>query len=420
MDYTNLYEFQTSSGIIVPDDSSVLYGIQKKFQEIFGTDIDLSAETPVGRLIEAYAVIVKSTLGVTAQNANQFNINEATGVYLDAIASIYDLVRIGATKTKIQVKCFFEDGPSGSYRIPAGSYVLCTTNGALFQTDAEIVNDSTMIDEERGRPYAIGSATALKAGVVVAPAGTVTSIQSAVVGWVGVTNISPTYTGTDVETDEAFRKRIRASRPNGVGFDSHLVSTLNRLDGVYSNCILENNTSGVVVKKGVEIPPHSIYIGVDCIETSELLGTIAKEIATAKPVGTGMVNYEIAEVTRYMIPVNYGYNNVSAQEIYFYKAKKVPIKVSLTYALGNYTGDNIINDIARVTAEFMDTIGVGGIVYGSMLAGTLMDVLNIRVNTVLLQKAISSSLPADTIVDMKGYESPYADAGDIEAVEKNF
>ena len=74
MDFTDLYDFKTDNGIVVPDDSEVLLGIQKKFQEIFGAEIDLSAETPVGRLIEAFAVIVKSTLGVTAQSANQFNI----------------------------------------------------------------------------------------------------------------------------------------------------------------------------------------------------------------------------------------------------------------------------------------------------------------------------------------------------------
>ena len=97
MDYTNLYDFQTASGVIVPNDSSVLEGIQTKFQEIFGTDINLSAETPVGRLIEAMSIMVKTTLGVTAQSANQFNVNEATGIYLDSIGQMYNLSRIPAT-----------------------------------------------------------------------------------------------------------------------------------------------------------------------------------------------------------------------------------------------------------------------------------------------------------------------------------
>lgn len=414
MDYTNLYNFLTRSGIVVPKDSSVLLGIQTKFQEIFGTDIDLSAETPVGRLIEAFSVVVKSTLGITAQTANQFNVNEATGIYLDAIAQIYDLKRIAGTKTKITIECYFSDNPSGTDTIPAGSLIMCSANGAMFRIDSAIANDGTQIKD--GRPYAIGTATAVKTGPIVAPPGTVNSIQTAVMGWVGVTNIAPTYTGTDIETDEAFRQRIMASRPIGIGFLTHLVSALNRLDGVNSNCVLENNTGTEMVQKDVVIPPHSIYVGVDCIETAELFENIAREIARAKPIGTGMVNSGVTAATLVQQPLSYGYNNSYAQTISFYKVRRTAILVQATYSYGNYGGDNIEGDIKQVIAEYIDTIGVGGTIYSSMIANKLIHTLDIGVGTVWLQKS-GSDIPADMSVEMMGYETAYSSGDNISLSE---
>lgn len=413
MDYTNLYNFLTSSGIIVPNDKSVLLGIQTKFQEIFGTDIDLSAETPVGRLIEAYAVLVKSTLGVTAQTANQFNVNEATGIYLDAIAQIYDLKRIAGTKTKIQIKCYFNDNPTGTDTIPAGALVMCSSNGATFRIDSDIPNDGTQTDADN-RVCAYGSATAVRTGPVVAPAGSVNSIQTAVMGWIGVTNVGDTYIGTDIETDEAFRKRIMESRPIGIGFNTHLVSALNRLDGVNSNCVLENNTGTAIVKKDVLIPAHSIYVGIDCIETEELISDIAKEISRAKPIGTGMVSSGVPAGTLIQREVQYGYNNGYSQSISFYRAKKTAILVNVSYSFGKYTGDDIVTDISNSVSAYMDTIGVGGTVYATMIANKLINDLNIGISSILVQKA-ASSVPADTSVEMMGYEVPYSVSDNITA-----
>ena len=225
MDYTDLYNFQTPTGTIVPQGQKMLSGIQTKFQEIFGTDIDLSEETAIGRLIEAWAVNNQTVLGVTAQTANQFNINEATGIYLDAIAQIYGLERIAATSSRIMIKCYFSDDTTGTDTIPAGALVLCTANGVTFRVDSPIVN-TLQVENGTGRIFATGTATAVEPGPIVAPIGSVNSIQTRVIGWVGVTNTSSLYIGTNLETDEAFRERIKASRPMGLGFEMHLLSIL--------------------------------------------------------------------------------------------------------------------------------------------------------------------------------------------------
>ena len=412
MDYTDLYEFNTSSGIIVPDDSSVLSGIQTKFKEIFGSEIDLSAETPVGRLIEAIAVMVKTTLGVTAQSANQFNINEATGIYLDGLAQMYNLKRIGQTHTVITVKCIFSNTATEDSKIEAGSLIMSSLNGAIFSIDSAVQCFGPMQLDDEGNMYGIGTATAINPGPIVAPPSTVTSIQSRVSQWVGVTNIDPTYIGTDIESDEAFRKRIKESRPIGTGFTDSTISSLSRLDGVNSSCILANNTNVDTVKKGILIPPHYIYVAVDCIETETLFQDIANCIATVKPIGVNMVSDNVPEATLVERTILSGYENSDSQKIYFYKAVRTAINVQIAYSVGNYVGEDIESDIKKVVAAYMDTVGVGGVVEVSMITNNLINNLNIGTGLVLIQKE-GSSEPADISIQMMGYETPYSIATNI-------
>ena len=408
MDYTNLYDFQTSSGIIVPNDASVLLGIQTKFQEIFGTDIDLSAETPVGRLIEAFAVIVKTTLGVNAQTANQFNVNVATGIYLDAIAQIYDLKRIAGTKTRVRIRTY-HSGPNTN-SIPAGSLIMSPSTRTMFRVDSDIECPSGgWARDDNGNYYGEGYATAVLVGPILAAPGTVTSIQSGILGWIGVTNLDPTYTGTDIETDEAFRQRILNSRPIGIGFKTHLISLLNRLDGVYSNCVLENNTAEEKIIQDVAIPGHSLFVAVNCIQTSDLYKEIANVISQCKPVGTGMVNSELAGGTLVKTSLSYGYDNAYPQDIYFYKAQKALIKANINYRLGGYTGGDIVGDIATGVAEFMDTIPVGGTIYATMLANYLISKLNIGIGALDIMRDDADAIASNVIV-LNGYEYPYSTA----------
>lgn len=406
MDYTNLYDFQTSAGVIVPNDSAVLLGIQTKFQEIFGTDIDLSAETPVGRLIEAFAVIVKTTLGVNAQTANQFNVNVATGIYLDAIAQIYDLKRIAGTKTRISIRTY-HSGPHTN-DVAAGSLIMSPVSRSMFRIDSDIncPSGGWSVDSN-GNYYGEGTATAVLSGPILAAPGSVTSIQSGILGWIGVTNLGVTYTGTDIETDEAFRQRILASRPIGIGFKTHLASLLSRIDGVYSNCVLENNTAIEKVVQNVVIPGHSIFVAVNCIQTDELYREIANVISQCKPMGTGMVHSELDGGTLVTVPLSYGFGNAYTQDVYFYKAQRALIKSRINYRLGTYTGGDIVGDIANAVAEYMDTVPVGGTVYSSMLANYLIGKLGIGIGTIDLMRDDENAIAAN-IIELYGYEYPYS------------
>ena len=417
MDYTNLYEFQTGNGVIVPTDSDVLQGIQEKFQEIFGSEIDLSAETPVGRLIESMSIIVKSTLGVTAQCANQFNLNEATGSFLDSLGEIYNIKRIPGTNTRVVIRCYFSTEYSGDIEIPAGSLISAGESGELFRTDSVISSADSQTEPDTGRLFTIGTATSVDVGHIVVEADTSASISTGTPGWIGVSVDSVAYMGTDVETDEEFRERMQRSRATGSGFQMSLISMLNRLIGVYSSCILDNNTGDSMTTKGVVIPPHSIFVGIDFIETDDLKEEIARVISQNKPLGTGMVNEETGYGKLFTIPVKYGYGNDFTHEVNFYQAVRTPILVSVNYSYGKYTGLNLKKDIASVISKYMDQVGVGGQVDGMRIAAELSINLNIGVGQIMVQKR-GSNIPYDIKIDMLGYETPFSAEEYITFVEE--
>ena len=84
------YTYITSSGVIVPDTSSIQEQVNQDLLNVFGQDLDLTPETPQGRLSQCLTDYRTNTLAINAQNANQINLRYASGRFLDAIAAFLD------------------------------------------------------------------------------------------------------------------------------------------------------------------------------------------------------------------------------------------------------------------------------------------------------------------------------------------
>ena len=91
--FASLYDYATKNGIVIPATSDIRTKVENEFKTIFGADIDTTAETPIGRLIEAITFLFVDICGVNAQNANGINPSGATGAYLDNIAALFGVVR---------------------------------------------------------------------------------------------------------------------------------------------------------------------------------------------------------------------------------------------------------------------------------------------------------------------------------------
>lgn len=88
-----LSDYATPNGVVIPQTSEIRRTIENMMRQIFGSDLNIDPETPVGRLVEALTFMFVDTLGVNAQNANNFNPENAIGSYLDSLGKLWNVGR---------------------------------------------------------------------------------------------------------------------------------------------------------------------------------------------------------------------------------------------------------------------------------------------------------------------------------------
>lgn len=91
--FENLFQYQSSTGIVVPDTSAVRDEVITAMKQIFGGDFEYKAETTNGLFVDFLTKLIKDFTGVTAQNLSGMNIRTAIGVWLDALGELFGVSR---------------------------------------------------------------------------------------------------------------------------------------------------------------------------------------------------------------------------------------------------------------------------------------------------------------------------------------
>lgn len=350
--YEEVYKCMTQSGVVMADTSSVKGEVEGVFKEIFGGDVDLTPETPLGRLVEMWTFTLTQFARITAQNANQTNLNYSTGIYLDALASLFRLSRKSATRTRVPVEL---TGTKGVV-IPAGS-AMASVNGDRFVLE----NDVPIGDEGIGLGYAV----AAEPGAVTVAANELNRMDTAIVGWYGVNNpdSSSTYSvGGLIESDADFRARIAASRNTGTGYLASIKHAVDAVEGVTDTVIVENNTGVVKEVDGVEMSPHSIFV---CVEGGDAQ-TVAEAIFAGKSAGCAYTRIGTGDVNS---PYPYEAHPSGGTEgegmtvydvcglthkVYFYRPEPFSIAVQVKVNLMNYTGSDYVADVRNAVMAWAE------------------------------------------------------------------
>lgn len=139
--------------------------------------------------------------------AEQNLVNYAEGANLDQLGALLTVTRLAASAATVQIQ-FTRIGTTGSLLIPAGSTVRQPGSSVIFATDA----DATIAD---GQTNVVTSATATTTGASTSgfDIGTITQGVSVPSEVSDITNTTSSSGGSDVETDDAFRTRIKLA-PN--------------------------------------------------------------------------------------------------------------------------------------------------------------------------------------------------------------
>src|SRR5690606_9047236 len=234
--------------------------------------------------------------------------DSAVGDALDGIAAITGVTRLPATPSRVIAS---GSGAPGSV-LPAGLVASVEGTGARYRRVEEVtIPASGSIEVEM---------VAEETGPIPAPAGTLTQIETPVVGWESVTNLEDAILGRHRETDEELRARREATlRAVGSGTFESLRASLLLLPGVqqvrlFENTSMETDAAGLPAKSFEAV----IQGGDD--------ETIFREIWLRKPAGILAHGTEVGQVED-----SQGF----LHEVRFSRPVEVPIYISIKIRKGS-------------------------------------------------------------------------------------
>jgi hypothetical protein len=229
---SSIYNYNNSTGVIVPDTSTILASVQTTYLDVFGADLVTTADTPQGVLITAEALAETAVVNNNAAIANQINPNIAGGTFLDAIMALTGIQRTPSTQTIVTGVTM--SGVAGTV-IPQGT-LAATAAGDQFATQAQITLDLGGTGSVNFASVAFGAIPCAISALDV--------IVSNVLGWETVTNPVAGVLGSLTQSDQAARAyRNNTLAFQGVALPVAITSALYATPNVSNVTFLENYNS---------------------------------------------------------------------------------------------------------------------------------------------------------------------------------
>lgn len=371
----NYYEYITGQGVIVPDTSVILSEIQDEFKSVFGEDLDLTATTVQGRLIEMFQRNRTFCIQICALVSNMLNLGRASGFVLDDLGSLFLIERQPATHTQTTVVL---SGVVGTI-IPAGTR-LQTSDGDIF------ANNQAYTIGENGSVNAIYYAQ--ETGEVPCVPNSLTTILDRISGLESAINPSQPILGQDLESDTEFRYRIKNSlNINSIAILSAIKSNLEAIPSVIDSFCYDNFTGSQVTIDGVKIPARSILA---CVEGGSDL-EVATVLYKKKSGGCGYIlksnNEGFDVVEQNVIDEAYG----TVYKITFMRPVQTSIDIVITVDRQDYSGADLSDKVKDAIMQWYDgdVEGVDGIKIGK------------AVSPFEISAAVSQVIPDIFITDVK-------------------
>ena len=346
------YQYITTTGIIVPDTSTLSLQVQGEWTNAFGSALSLNPSTPQGLIISMETLQRKSVLECCSLVANQLNPNTATGIFLDAHGAVFAVSRFGATHSN--ARCLITGVPGTV--IPAGSQVRNADNDIFQSQEAATIGDN-------GQVYIYFYAQ--DAGPITATG--ISSIATPVDGWETVTSVNA-VTGGNTESDAVFRARINDSRYTGLAMLQSVRAKLNAIENISGYALYNNGEGGpktILNEDGTEssvvVNAHSICLIVNGGDHDAIAEALHRSVSLGCGY-TGLTGHSVSRVV---------YDQVGPRQvpetITFNTASEVTLDVEISVKTGKYAGDDLRDKIVAAITSWAagDVPEVDGISIGS-------------------------------------------------------
>ncbi|WP_404704983.1 baseplate J/gp47 family protein [Yersinia vastinensis] len=330
LDTLGLNAIVSATGITAPDFETIRSTLVSYFQEIYGTDSYLDADSKDGQMVSIYALAIHDANNSAIAVYNSFSPATAVGNGLSSNVKINGIQRSKETNSTVDLLI------TGSVGLEIANGAARDADGVRWDLPASVVIglDGT----------ATATAICSVPGAIVALANTMREIATPTRGWLSVNNPTGATPGKPVEMDAELRTRQTSSvaLPSRTVLDG-ILGTIAGISGVERYRGYENDTS---ITDANGIPSHSISLVVDGGDATQ----IAQAIALKKGPGSGTYGTTT-------IPITDKYGIV--HPIHFFRKGTVLIYARLEIkALVGYTS-SIGTQIQNAIAEYINAIEIG-------------------------------------------------------------
>ncbi|WP_313622827.1 baseplate J/gp47 family protein [Achromobacter sp.] len=279
----------TPEGLVLPDESAILAGLQSDMDAAFGGGLNPGLETPQGQLASSTAAIIGDKNNEFASYVNQVDPAYAQGRMQDAIGRIYFLDRKPGTPTAVIATC---TGLAG-VTIPVGARAQAVDGNLYLCTQAGAIPAGGSID----LPFscAVG-------GPVDCAPGALNQIYQSIPGWDSVLNADAGTVGSNVESRAEFEERRRQSVAlNARGSIPAIYADVANVDGVVDAYVTENDLPVPKTVGGVVLGPHSIWVAVAGGEAADIADAIWRKKSNGSDYN-GNTSYTVEDKEGYSYP----------------------------------------------------------------------------------------------------------------------
>lgn len=338
----------------------ILSDLTSKAQDLFGEDIDVSEQTPLGKLLQIMAYV----RGKDHEEAELIYYsrfpNTASGTNLDRLCPFVGLTRNVATPARFNVTVTGEAGTT----IPVG-FLVSTTSGVEYYNTVE----TTIAEGETTCSIIVECTEAGTIGNVAVK--DITEIVNPEAGIASIIGESLVTAGTDEESDHELRQRItEAGEGGGSGNVAAIKAALLKVPTVYSATVIVNDSD---TTDSMGNAPHSIacYVAGGDGYSQE----IGEAIFDKKPVGiatNGKISVTVLD--------DGGYSHV----VKYSTMQTVTVSVNIgVVTTTEFEGETGIDAIKNNVATYINSLGFGGDVILSALYGYIYSVKGVAKVTTL-------------------------------------
>lgn len=343
----------TEKGFVRKPVADVVANLNNKFIAAFGSNFDISPESPDGQYIGIMADEIASCWEQAEQVFNAFRPGAVSGIGLDNICELTNTVRYVDKPSQATVLC---SGDSGTV-VPAGSVVTDGTMRFTLDTDVTLPGDVTVIAEEAGEYY-------------IAP-NSINKIVTPVAGWTAVNNETAGETGINYESDPQLRaRREKTTAVSSTATVEAIYAALADLDINYIR-VRDNDTGSPIGSQ----PSGTVFVVVDGGTSND----IARRIYNAKTGGVpthGDITITVADSKGY------------PHDIHFSRPTYTDIYVKGTFRRrvnANISSNDAIRQLTEATIEYLNSLQPGqSVVWSNMFAPIMAATQHLEIDSLFI------------------------------------